>query len=68
MQNSNNEFTSICIFKCDLNLSSNSTKLNKAISNNSGIDETPLRDNDTHKFVLIICRKYSDVRKIVPDV
>ena len=61
-------FTSICIFKCALNLSSNSTKLNRAISNNSGIEETPLRDNDTHKFVFIICRKSSDERNTGPDV
>jgi hypothetical protein len=49
-----NRHTSICIFKCALNLSINSTKLNKAISNNSGIDDTPLRDNDTHKENLLM--------------
>ena len=61
-------FTSIWIFKCDLNLSSSSTKLNNAISNSSGMDETPLRDNDTQRFVLINCRNSTDERKNGPDV
>lgn len=59
-------FTSIWIFKFDLKFPMSSTKFERAISNKSKIKETPLRDNETHKWLLIKRRKSSDERKTGP--